>query len=207
MNKSGKRGLPSRHSVYDDPGPENVRSTLGWTALALVAAYVVGNTFLPNNDLNVAVSILVSATSTMCLCYYAPRAVYALWTGSAAPSDYLIVGVVLSWFSQDGQAVLSVMARLSGFSPVLMNSELFGIFKLITVLAAICHVVPRGAADGVVPRSDKVAVYGFLGVAILLAVAVLAIRPDPMPFIDRLPSWSRDFFQTGNLQTTGDPPA
>lgn len=159
MSQSGNGGLPKRHTVYDDPGPENIRSTIGWAVLALTIGDVIGNIFLPNNDLNIA----VSAAAKMCLYYYVPRAVYAIWIGSTKPSGYLIVGVVLSWFSQDGQAILSVMACLSRFSPTLMNSELFSRLKLITVVAAICHVVPRGAADCTVPRRDKATVFGFLG--------------------------------------------
>lgn len=185
--------------IYDDPRPENIRSTIGWTVFVLVLGYVVVNALVPNNDVNIGVSVLVGTTATMVLCFYLMTAIKAIWTGSDRHTDYLIVGIVLSWISQDGQAWLSVAARLSGFSPILMNSELFAPLKLLSVVAAVLHVIPRGAADGVVPRSNKAAVFGFLGLAGFLAVLILVVKPDLSPWIDRMPGWSRDWFSTGAM--------
>lgn len=191
--------------IYDDDRPENIRSIIGWTVFVLMSGFVVVNAFVPNNDVNIAVDVLVGVMATMALTFYIGRATAAIWTGSRTNTDYLIVGIALSWLSQDGQAWLRVVARLSDFDPAWVNSELFAPVKLLSVVAAVLHVIPKGAANGVVPRGSRVAVIGFFGLAAVLAVTILAARPDPRPIIDRMPGWSRDLFQTGEAPA-GAPP-
>lgn len=193
--------------IYDDTRPETIRSTIYLSTLVLVVGFVVLNAFLPNSDVNLVVGVLQATMATMVLCYYIMAAIRAVVTGSSANTDFLIVGIVLSWISTDGQAILALLARLSNFSPTLMNSELFAPLKLLSVIAAILHVVPKGAANGVVPQGNKAAVGGFLILAAILATALVTTKPDPTYLIDRAPTWMRDFWQTGALQTTEEPPA
>lgn len=193
--------------IYDDGRPETIRSTIYLSTLVLVIGFVTLNAFLPNSDVNLVVGVLQAVMATMVLCYYIAAAIRAVLVGSSANTDFLIVGIVLSWISTDGQAILALLARLSNFPPALMNSELFAPLKLLSVIAAVLHVVPKGAANGVVPQGNKAAVTGFLILAAILATALVVTKPDPTYMIDRAPAWMRDFWQTGALQTTGEPPA
>lgn len=193
--------------IYDDTRPETIRSTIYLSTLVLILGYVALNVFLPNSDVNIVVGVLQAVMASMVLCYYIAAAIRAVVTGSSANTDFLIVGIVLSWISTDGQAILALLARLSGFPPALMNSELFAPLKLLSVIAAVLHVVPKGAANGVVPQGNKAAVAGFFVLAMMLATALVVTKPDPTFLIDRAPAWMRDFWETGALQTTGDPPA
>lgn len=197
--KLDEKGLPV---PFEDPRPENIRGVIGWTVLLLTAGYVVFNAFYPNNDVNIAVDILVGVFATMAVSYYVAAALKAVWTGSRANTDYLIVGICLSWISQDSLAWLRVVSRLSGFDPAFLNSELFAPVKLLSVIAAVLHVIPKGAANGVVPRGNRSAVAVAFGVALVLAGVILTVRPDPRPLIQMMPDWSRDFFRTGSIKAT-----
>lgn len=183
--------------IYDRERPETIRSTIYLSSLILVTGYVILNIFMPNNDMNLIVGVMQVVGATMVLCYYIWAAIKAIFTGSSANVDFLIVGIVLSWISTDGQAALALLARLSNFPPTLMNSELFPPLKLLSVIAAILHVIPRGAADGVVPASNKASVAAFMVVSVVLATALVMTKPDPTNMINNAPQWMRDFWQTG----------
>jgi hypothetical protein len=187
---------------FEDHPPENIRGVIGWTVLFLTAGYVAFNAFYPNNDVNIAVDVLVGTFATMAVSYYIFAALKAVWTGSRANTDYLIVGIALSWISQDSLAWLRVVSRLSGFDPAFLNSEIFAPVKLLSVIAAVLHVIPKGAANGVVPRGNRSAVIVAFVVAVVLAGLILAIRPDPKPLIQMMPDWSRDIFRTGGAKST-----
>lgn len=188
---------------YDHEEPANVRSTIAWTVFVLILGYIAFNAAYPNNDVNVAIGVLQGTMATMVLCYYFWWAIKAIWKKSQDREDYLIAGIVLAWISTDGQAWLSVVARLAKFPPEFVNSELFAPVKLISVVAAVLHVIPKGAANGVIPRGNKKAVSIFFGIAFVLATLILAFRPDPKPWIDRMPSWSKDTFRTGQRPAIG----
>ncbi|EHP94853.1 hypothetical protein [Methylorubrum extorquens] len=193
--------------IYHDPSPENIRSVIAWTAFLLGCGYVTLNAVLPNNDLNIAVDILIGVMATLVLGFYFWTFVLAIWTGSRKNTDFLIVGIALSWMSQDGQAWLRVILRMSGFSPAFANSELFVPIKLLSVIAAVLHIIPKGAANGVVPRGNTFSVLAGFGVAAALVLGALVIRPDVQPVIDRMPPWTRDLFRTGAIPTGPPPPA
>lgn len=194
--------------IYHDPRPENIRSVILWTAFVLACGYVALNAILPNNDLNIAVDILIGVMAAVVLTFYIKAAWLALWTGSRTNTDYLIVGIALSWLSQDGQAWLRTILRLSNFSPAFANSELFVPIKLLTVVAAVLHIVPKGAANGIVPRGNTNSVLIGFGIAVALIFGTLVYRPDVGPWIDRMPPWTRDLFRTGAIPTgSPSPPA
>lgn len=193
--------------IYHDPRPENIRSIIVWTAFVLGCGYVALNAVLPNNDMNIAVDILIGVMALVVLSFYVRAAFLAIWTGSEKNTDYLIVGIALSWMSQDGQAWLRAILRLSGFSQTFANSELFVPIKLLSVVAAVLHIVPKGAANGVVPRGNTYAVAVGLVVAAALVTATLIYKPDVHPLIDRMPAWTRDMFRTGFAPSSGPPPA
>lgn len=196
-----------KHTIYDDDTPENIRGVIGWTVLLLAIGYACFNALLPNNDINIAVDVLIGTFASMALFYYIGAAARAIWVGSRANTDYLIVGICLSWLSQDGQAWLRVISRLSGFDLVFTNSELFGPVKLLSVIAAVMHVIPKGAANGVVPQADKRAVAWSFAIAAVIASLILVVKPDPRPLIKMMPNWSRDAFHTGSLPGTTTPPS
>ncbi|MRI57472.1 hypothetical protein D8770_26600 [Methylobacterium sp. DB1607] len=194
--------------IYHDPRPENIRSVIAWTAFLLGCGYIALNAVLPNNDMNIAVDILIGVMATVVLSFYIRAGILALWTGSRTNTDYLIVGIALSWLSQDGQAWLRTILRLSNFNPAFANSELFVPIKLLTVIAAVLHIVPKGAANGVVPRGNTYSVLVGFGIAAVLVFATLVYKPDVQPVIDRMPPWTRDLFRTGAVPTgPPNPPA
>ncbi len=199
--------MPDRHSVYDAPGPENVRSVIGLSSVGLLFLYLGLNALAPNNDVNIVLSIVQGTMATMVLFFYLPRAVYAICIASQDKQDYLIVGIVLGWLATDGQAWLTAIARLAGMPPTFLNSELFAIPKVIYIVAAVMHVIPRGAANGVIPRGNKAFAALCFAASVALSIVTLAVRPDPRPLIDMMPAWTRDVFQTGALPPHDGPPS
>lgn len=202
--KLDERGLPVS---AEDPPPVNIRSSASWVIGIVAFVYLIADIVLANNDLNIAVDVVLCVIAFMALCYYFVRSVVAVWTGSQAYVDYLIVAIALGWMSQSGQAGLRAVARLSGFDRTFTDSEIFGILKLASIVAALMHILPRGAANGQVPKSNRTVIVCGLIFAVVAAITVVAIHPDPKPLIDMMPMWSRDTFRTGANQPPGAPPA
>jgi hypothetical protein len=189
-----------RHSIYDSDTPDSIRTTTLWLIDMLTFGFFAADMLLSNDSVNIGIDVILGVMSTVALLYYLGRAVRALWTHSKAHVDYLIVAIALSWWSQDGQAWLRVIACLSGFDHAFVNSEPFGLLKLGSVIAAILHVLPRGAADGKVPRSNKITIVASLIFAVGLAGVIVVARPDPSPLINGMPQWSKDLFKSGAMR-------
>lgn len=197
--------VPWRTGIYNDDSPENVRSTIGWVCFLLIVGYVCFNVFSKNNDVNLGLDTIIGVLGLYVVFKYLRRSVITILTGSGDASDFLIVGVLLSWLSQSGRAAGSIVTRLSGFDPAWLNSEYFGIVKLITIVAAVCHVVPAGAikANGreSVPAPSRYGLAFTFLISFALVFVLLAYKPDLKPWVDRMPAWSRDMFQTGQKAT------
>ncbi len=196
----GPNRLPRVHSIYDSDKPENIRSIIAWLIGLLAFGYIVLNSFIPNSDMNIGIDVLLTVMALSALTFYISAAIRAILTGSRIYIDYLIVAIALSWLSQGGQAALRVITRLSGFDPAFVNNELFGLFKLMSVIAAVLHILPRGAADGVVPKSNTATVLGSFMFAAVLAVTVVVTKPDPRPLIDQSLPWIGDWFRSGEIR-------
>ena len=195
--------MPWDTGIYNNRGHrENVRSTIAWVCFALLVGYVAFNVFAKNNDLNIGLDVIIGVLGLYVVTKYFRRSVVTILKGHGEAPDFLIVGVLLSWLSQSGRAVGSIITRLSGFDPTWLNSEFFGIVKLITIVAAVCHVVPAGAirvgGKESVPAPSKFGLAGAFIVSIVLIVILLTAKPDLRPWIDRMPNWSKDMFQTGS---------
>lgn len=193
-----------RTGIYNDTRPENVRSTIGWVCFLVVLGYVSFNVFWPNNDTNIGLDNIISVLGLYVVIKYMRRSVVSILTGAGDASDFLIVGVVLSWLGQSLRAIGSIVTRLSGFDPVWLNSEVWGVIKLVTIIAAVCHVVPAGAVhtdDGEsVPAPSRFGLAGAFLISIVLTILILNYKPNPKPWIDNMPGWARDMFQTGSFK-------
>lgn len=180
---------------------ESVRSTIGWVCFALLIGYVGFNVFLPNNDLNIGLDVIIWVLGLYVVIKYARRSLLTILRGTGESPDFLVVGITLSWLSQSGRAAGSIVTRLSGFDPAWLNSEFFGFVKMLTIFAAVCHVVPAGAVqlgDGEsLPRQSRFGLAGAFVIALGLIVTLLVFKPDLKPWVDSMPGWTRDMFQTG----------
>lgn len=199
--------MPWRTGIYNHDGPENVRSTIGWVCFLLLFGFVAFNVFYQNNDVNIALDSIISVFGFYVVLKYARKSIIAILSGSGDSADYLIVGITLSWAGQALRAAGSIVTRLSAFDPAWLNSEFFGWIKLLTIMAAVCHVVPAGAIrrDGKesIPAPSRFGVAGAFAIAFTLIFVLLAYKPDLRPWIERMPGWSKDTFHTGQRPTTG----
>lgn len=188
---------------------ESVRGTIGWVCFALLIGYVGFNVFLPNNEINIGLDVIIWVLGLYVVIKYARRSILTILKGTGDAPDFLVVGITLSWLSQSGRAAGSIVTRLSGFDPAWLNSEFFGFVKLLTIFAAVCHVVPAGAIqvkDGEsVPRQSRFGLVGVFVIATGLTAAILVYKPDLKPWVDSMPAWSRDMFQTGALPSPAEP--
>lgn len=194
MSQSTKPQHPKL--IYDREGQETIRSTIFWLALILVAGCAAFNVFLPNSDINIGIGAYIVVFSSMVLLLYGGRAIWAIATGSEERSDYLIVGVCISWFVTEAREILVIIARLADLSPAILNSDLLNFLKLGYPIAAVYHVLPRGAADGTVPRGNKAVVVTAFVIATVLAVALVSIKPETAWLIERMPMWMKDVWRT-----------
>lgn len=198
-----------RTGIYNHDGPENVRSTIGWVCFFLLFGFVAFNAFFANNDVNIALDTVITVFGLHVVWKYARKSIIAIFTGSGDSADYLIVGITLSWAGQAGRAAGSIVTRLSGFDPIWLNSEFFGWIKLLTIVAAVCHVVPAGAirrnGRESIPAPSRFGVAGALFVSIALTILLLTYKPDLRPWIEIMPGWSRDTFNTGSVRSLQTP--
>lgn len=180
---------------------ESVRGTIGWVCFALLIGYVSLNVFLPNNDVNICLDVIIWVLSLYVVLKYLTKSIGTIFTGGGQSPDFLVVGIFLSWLSQSGRAVGSMVTRLSGFDPTWLNGEFFGAIKVLTIFAAVCHVVPAGAIQieggESLPRQSRFGLAGAFLIALCLIVTLLVVKPDLKPWVERMPGWSRDMFQTG----------
>lgn len=195
--------MPWRTGIYNDDRPETVGSTLGWVCFALGVGYVALNVFLPNNDLNIFLDAVIWVLGLYVVIKYLPRSVVTILRGHGSSADFLVVGIFLSWLSQSGRAAGSIITRLSSFDPAWLNGEYFGLVKLMTILAAVCHVISAGAIqfdDGSesLPRRSRFGLAATFFVAITMGALLISFKPDMKPWVDRMPGWTRDLFQTGS---------
>lgn len=208
--------MPWRAGIYNDTRPENVRSTIGWVCFCLVFGFVILDALFPNGDVNLALDTIVAVFGLHVISKYIRKSVVAIVQGSQSSADFLIVGITVSWGTQVGRALGSIVSRLSGFDPAWVNSEYFGLIKLATIVAAVCHVVPAGAIKSngreSVPAPSRYGLAGAFFISVCLVVAMLAYKPDLKPWINNMPHWSRDMFNTGSVETgrakhaTAEPP-
>jgi hypothetical protein len=188
-------------NISSDGRPENIRSIIAGISVVLVAGMIGFNVVLPNNDINIGIGVLIVCTASMVLCIYGGPAFRAVASGSAEGTDYLIVGICLSWLATDLREVLVIVGRLANFPPSLFNAEFWAPIKLLYPIAAVLHVLPKGALDGVVPKGNKLVVLWTFACATLIALAVLAYHPNTSDLIDRMPMWMRDYWGTGQAGT------
>lgn len=178
-----------------------IHSRLFWAGLFLLFGYVAIDSIVPNADMILAMRVLQAAGAAVVCYIYWPDAIGALRAREPTMGDFLTVGIFTSWFATFCQATYSIVFRLAGSPLWLINADPVGLWITISVMAAILHVLAPEAIGGMVPRRNRVAVGGGLGVAIAIVLFVLAVRPDLGAAVERLKPWISDVFSTGVLES------
>lgn len=184
--------------IYNDPRPEQIRGTIYFSALILFAGYQCLNAFVPNADLILATRTLAVGFYTAVLYIYGPDAWRALTAPKPKRSDFLIVGIWVSFASHDAQSLYSILYRLAP-SQWLLNSEVVSPIVLLAVIGAILHISAPGAVDGTVPRRNRMALGFGVGIATIMVAVLLVTRPDIGPLLERTRPWIGDWWSTGAL--------
>lgn len=184
--------------IYNDPRPERIRGTIYLSVLLLFAVYQVINAFVPNADLILATRTLGAGFYATVLYVYGPDAWKALTAPHPKRSDFLIVGIWISFASQLGQSIYSILYRLAP-SQWFLNSEVVSWIVLGSVVASILHVSAPGAVDGTVPRRNRIALGVGVGLATITVAFLLVTRPDIGPLLERTRPYIGDFWSTGAM--------
>lgn len=185
--------------IYNDPRPERIRGTIYLSAILLLAGYQLINAFVPNADMIVATRTLAAGFYAVVLYVYAADAWRATMKPEPRRSDFLIVGIWLSFLSHFGQTVYSLVYRLADAPGWLLNAEIVPFIVLFSVLGAVLHVAAPGSVDGTVPRRNRIALGIGVGLAVLTVMALLITRPDIKPLIERARPFIGDWWKTGEL--------
>ncbi len=205
--------------IYNDTRPEGIRGTVYLTVLTLLFGYQFANVFVSNADMIISVRILAASMYSAVIYIYAPDAIEALRRPNEPPgleglttverdlrmqlnrermrSDFLILGIWLSFLSQFFQNVYAVLARLAGMPQWFINSEILGPTILMSVVAAALHLTIPGGADGIVPRRNRYSLGAGVAVAIMLTGVTVSARPDVAPYLERARPWIGDWWHTG----------
>lgn len=189
--------------IYNQ-GPDGIRQVLYLTALLLLIGYQTINAFVPNADMIVATRILAAGFYSAVVFAYAGDAWEAVRAPKPQKSDFLIVGIWLSFLSHLMQTIYAIIYRLADAPLWLLNAEVVPFIVGASILAAMLHIVATGAIEGEVPRRSQVALGIGVGMAVILVGAILATRPDIAPVIERTRPWIGDWWKTG--AAPGAPP-
>lgn len=181
--------------IYNDDRPERIRGTIYISILLLFVAYQCINVFVPNADLILATRTLAAGFYATVLYVYGADAWKALTAPNPKRTDFLIVGIWISFASHMMQSLYSILYRLSP-SQWLLNSEIVSPIVLLGVVAAILHVSAPGAVDGTVPRRNRVALGVGVGAATVIVALLLITRPDIAPLLERTRPWIWDWWSS-----------
>ncbi|MCJ2039858.1 hypothetical protein MKK55_13055 [Methylobacterium sp. J-059] len=192
--------------IYQDDTPVRIKGTIYWAALLLFLGYQLCNFFVPNSDMILAARVMAAGFYAVVLYVYGPDAWRALWKNDPISSDYLIVGIWLSFASHLGQTAYSIAYRLAP-SDWFLNSEIVSFIIMGSVVGAALHICAPGSLDGQVPRRNRIALGIGVGIATLVVGLLLVTRPDIRPLIERTRPYIGDWFHTGALRGIGEPPA
>lgn len=191
--------------IYDNNGkPEHIRSLLYLSVLFLFAGYQCINFFVPNADMILAVRVLATGFYAGVLYVYGGDARQAFFSPTPKRSDFLVVGIWISFLSHFLQCLYSIIYRLSP-SEWLLYSEVVSPIVLLSVVAAVLHVSAPGAVDGIVPRRNKIALGVSVGFAAVVVVGLLVSRPNLQPYIQDLKPYISDWWGTEG-DRSDDPP-
>ncbi|WP_232629176.1 hypothetical protein [Methylobacterium sp. Leaf118] len=190
--------------IYNQ-GPEGIRQVLYLTSLLLVVGYQTINVFVPNADMIVSTRILAAGIYSTVVYAYARDAWEAVRKPEPDKSDYLILGIWLSFVSHLAQTTYAIIYRLADAPKWLLNAEVVPFIVGVSMVAAILHVAATGGIKEGVPRRSRVALGLGVGCAVIMVGAIIATRPDVAPVIERARPWIGDWFKTGSLG--GPPPA
>ena len=189
--------------IYNQ-GPDGIRQVLYLTALVLVVGYQSINAFVPNADMIVATRILAAGFYAAVVYAYAGDAWDSMRRPEPKKSDFLIVGIWLSFVSHLGQTIYAVVYRLADAPAWLLNAEIVPFIVGFSILAAMLHMLATGAIEEGVPHRSRVALGVGVGLAVVVVGAILATRPDIGPVIERARPWIGDWWRTGEIP--GAPP-
>lgn len=183
--------------IFRPDRPARIRWTILLSATLLFAGYQTINAFVSNADMILATRVLALGFYATVLYVYGPDAARAVMSGTER-TDFLVVGIWVSFLSHAGQSLYSVLYRLAP-TPWLLNSEIVSPIVLLSVIGSVLHVGAPGAVDGRVPRRNRIALGSCVGVAVCLVAAILATRPDIGPMLDRVRPYISDWWATGSL--------
>lgn len=150
------------------------RIWLSFVVLAIGA--LLFGTLLDDGELTLALRILQASASAGVVYCYARAAYFAFRVEEPIGSDYLIVGILLSFFSMFCQAIYSIVYRLLGGPTWMLYSEVAAPFVLISVIAAVLHVTAPGAVDGRVPPKNRITVGICFAIAVACVLTLAATR-------------------------------
>lgn len=185
--------------------PERIRRTIYLSVAGLLVGYQAVNAFVPNSEMILATRVLALGFYATVLYVYGPDAWRALFSRHPKRSDFLVIGIFVSFLSHFGQSFYSILYRLAP-STWLFNSEFLAVVVQLSIVAAMLHVTAPGAVDGTVPRRNRIALGIGVGLATLAVGGVLLSRPDVAPVLDRLRPYIGDFWRTGEVRSLQIPP-
>jgi hypothetical protein len=193
--------------IYNDERPERIRGTIYLSAIVLFVGYQSINAFVPNADMILATRILATGFYSAVLYVYGRDAWGAFRKPEPKRSDFLIVGIWLSFLSHWCQNLYSLAYRLAQAPEWLLTAEVVSPIVMLSMVASVLHVAAPGAVDGTVPRRNRIALGIGIGLAVFAVAVLMATRPDIRPIIDRARPYIGDWFSTGYLVVPGAPPA
>jgi len=193
--------------IYNDDRPERIRGAIYLTTILLFILYQAINAFVPNADMIVAVRVLACSVYAAVIYVYGRDAWVAVSTPDPKRSDFLIVGIVLSFMSHFGQSAYAIAYRLADAPAWLLNAEVIAPVVILSMVAGVLHVTAPESIEGTVPRRNRYALGAFVGLAVLMLGVLLTTRPDVRPWIDRARPYIGDFWHTGEMNVgRGAPP-
>lgn len=116
------------------------------------------------------VNFLRVAVATAVLVIYGPKLGIIFRQVPAPSRDYLLAGIVLSWFSSECFAMYNEAGRIFGIETSIFKSPVAGGFSFVLVSAGVFHLLAPGT-------SEKKSLIIAVAIGVVVSVGVVFVAP------------------------------
>lgn len=161
-----------------------IRSCHLWIGVLLFTTFWITASFIPNDIVLLLTNTLYLTTSFFVAVAYIPPAIQSIRKQQASSIQHLCLGIVFSWAAASAYRAWTILGRMGGQDPLLVNNDVTAFLQSAIVYGGIYHLTSPGAAYNLGLRrfgpkgSRWVAVGSIVVISVLLAWVFYYLSPD-----------------------------
>ncbi len=171
-----------------------LRSRVTWTASLLILGYFVLMRYVPvsNTKMYEGLHTLRISIGIAVIIAYSDVCLDAIRVSKPDRVGQLALGIVTSWIGTVGSGLWSLLWRLGGKPPWMLESSFSGVWWWLMILGGILHITAPGAINGIVPRRNKIRLGVGVGAGVLATLILIAVQPDLTHLVELIEPYFRE---------------